>query len=44
MSDQASDSRDPRPDSEVLGRAGIFRDHNCSRCRNSERPCVQGNP
>jgi hypothetical protein len=25
MSDQAPDPRDPRPDSEMVGRAGIFR-------------------
>jgi hypothetical protein len=40
MSDQAPDSRDPRPDSEMVGRAGIFLDHNCLRRRNGERPCA----
>jgi hypothetical protein len=41
---QAPDPRDPRPDSEMVGRDAIFRDHNCSRCRDGERPCVRGNP
>jgi len=33
------DPRDPDP-----SRSGIFRDHNCSYCKNGEKPCVQGNP
>ena len=35
---QAPDPRDPRPDSEMVGRDAIFRDHNCSRCRDGEAP------
>jgi hypothetical protein len=35
--EQAPDPRDPRPDSEMVGRDAIFRDHNCSRCRDGER-------
>jgi hypothetical protein len=41
---EPTDPRDPRPDHEMVGRAAIFRDHNCSRCRSGERPCVNGNP
>jgi hypothetical protein len=33
------DPRDPDP-----SRAGIFRDHNCWKCRNGAHPCVAGNP
>ncbi len=33
------DPRDPDPT-----REGIFRSHNCSRCRHGEKPCVRGNP
>jgi hypothetical protein len=36
----APDPRDPRPDHEMIGRASIFRDHNCYRCRDGARPCV----
>lgn len=41
---RASDPRDPRPDSELRGRDSIFRDHNCSRCRDGEKACVKGDP
>jgi hypothetical protein len=33
------DSRDPDPSKE-----GIFRDHNCWKCRNGKDPCHYGNP
>jgi hypothetical protein len=33
------DPRDPDP-----SRPGIFRDHNCYRCRDGEKPCVNGSP
>lgn len=33
------DPRDPHPT-----RIGMFRDHNCSRCSNGVKPCVQGGP
>jgi hypothetical protein len=33
------DPRDPDP-----SREGIFRHHNCARCRSGEKPCVRGNP
>jgi len=33
------DLRDSDP-----SREGIFRDHNCWRCRSGELPCVQGHP
>jgi hypothetical protein len=39
-----ADPRDPRPDHEMVGRHAMFRDHNCSRCKSGERPCVSGNP
>lgn len=33
---------DPRePDN---SRSGIFRNHNCWKCRSGEKPCAQGNP
>lgn len=32
------DPRDPDP-----SRPGIFRDHNCSRCNDGQKPCVAGN-
>lgn len=35
----AIDPRDPDPT-----REGIFRNHNCSRCQNGAKPCVQGHP
>jgi hypothetical protein len=35
---------DPRPDPEMIGRNGIFRDHNCSCCKDGKRTCVSGNP
>ena len=41
---EIADPRDPRPDREMVGRHGMFRDHNCARCRNGERACVRGNP
>lgn len=25
-------------------RTGIFRDHNCWKCRDGEKPCAQGAP
>jgi hypothetical protein len=33
------DPRDPDP-----SRDGIFRNHNCHRCRDGQRPCVRGSP
>lgn len=33
------DPRDPDP-----SREGIFRDHNCTRCRDGKLPCVGPNP
>lgn len=33
------DPRDPDPTKE-----GIFRDHNCWRCNDGEKPCVNGHP
>lgn len=33
------DPRDPDP-----SRPGIFRDHNCYRCKDGTQPCVKGNP
>ena len=35
---------DPRPDPEMIGRNGIFRDHNCWKCKSGEKPCVVNNP
>jgi hypothetical protein len=43
-SSNAPDPRDPRPDHEMIGRNGIFRDHNCSCCKDGKRTCVSGNP
>ena len=34
-----TDPRDPDP-----SRPGIFRDHNCYRCKDGTQPCVGGNP
>ena len=34
--------RDPREPDPT--KTGIFRDHNCYRCKDGERPCVQGSP
>jgi len=34
-----TDSRDPHPT-----RTGIFRLHNCWKCKTGEKPCVSGNP
>jgi hypothetical protein len=39
-----TDPRDPRPDSEMVGRHPMFRDHNCSRCKSGDRACVRGDP
>lgn len=33
----------PKPDPHPT-RGGIFRDHNCWKCGNGEKPCVIGNP
>lgn len=33
------DPRDPDP-----SRPGIFRDHNCWKCRDGAKPCIVGNP
>lgn len=33
------DPRDPDP-----SRPGVFRDHNCWKCRDGQKPCVVGNP
>lgn len=33
------DPRDPDP-----SRPGIFRDHNCYRCKDGKQACVKGNP
>lgn len=33
------DPRDPDP-----SRLGIFRDHNCWKCKNGTEPCVKGSP
>lgn len=33
------DPRDPDPTKD-----GIFRDHNCWRCNDGEKPCVHGHP
>jgi hypothetical protein len=41
---KAPDPRDPRPEAEMAGRDGMFRDHNCYRCKDGERACVRGNP
>ena len=35
----AVDPRDPDP-----SREGVFRDHNCWRCKDGAEPCVVGNP
>jgi hypothetical protein len=36
---------DPREPRRLLpGMHPIFRDHNCSRCKSGEKPCVRGNP
>jgi hypothetical protein len=34
--------RDPREDDPT--REGIFRSHNCWRCRDGAKPCAQGAP
>jgi hypothetical protein len=45
MNDQQQpDPRDPRPDSEMVGRHPMFRGHNCSRCKSGDRACVRGDP
>jgi len=36
---QPRDPRDPDP-----SRPGIFRDHNCWKCKDGAEPCVKGNP
>jgi hypothetical protein len=28
----------------MVGRDGVFRDHNCARCESGERACVRGDP
>ena len=33
------DPRDPDP-----SRPGIFRDHNCWKCKDGQKPCASGNP
>lgn len=33
------DPRDPDPSKE-----GVFRDHNCWKCREGKKPCVRGEP
>jgi hypothetical protein len=33
------DPRDPDP-----SRPGIFRDHNCWKCKDGANPCAEGNP
>jgi hypothetical protein len=33
------DGREPDPT-----KSGIFRDHNCWRCKDGEKPCAQGHP
>lgn len=33
------DPREPDP-----SREGMFRDHNCWRCKDGAKPCVNGNP
>lgn len=35
----AIDPREPDPDKD-----GIFRDHNCWKCKSGEYPCANGNP
>jgi hypothetical protein len=35
----APDPRDPDP-----SREGVFRDHNCWKCNDGQKPCVTGNP
>ena len=38
----SENSLDPRdPD---YSRPGVFATHNCYRCRDGEKPCVQGGP
>ncbi len=37
--DGRPDPRDPRPDHEMVGRAPIFRNNNCWKCRSGELPC-----
>ncbi|MDE2097067.1 MAG: hypothetical protein KGL39_07460 [Patescibacteria group bacterium] len=44
MERQRHDPRDSRPASEMVGRAEVFRDHNCARCDSGLKPCVRGNP
>jgi hypothetical protein len=34
----------PHPMDPDPSRPGIFRDHNCYRCRDGAKPCVNGNP
>lgn len=34
----------PDPRDPDHSRTGIFVYHNCSKCRNGERPCVNGSP
>jgi hypothetical protein len=41
---RTTDPRDPRPDHEMVGRAEIFRNHNCYRCKDGALPCVRGKP
>lgn len=36
---QGLDPRDPDP-----SRPGIFRDHNCWKCKDGAEPCVKSNP
>lgn len=36
------DPRDPRSEEEMVGRNPIFRYHNCYRCQDGARACVQG--
>lgn len=42
MEQQRRDPREPRTDEELAGRAPIFRNHNCWKCRDGTRPCPNG--
>jgi hypothetical protein len=49
LTSQATDPRDltwisPDPRDPDYTREGIFRYHNCARCRDGQLPCVQGAP
>jgi len=39
LAEAATDPRDPHPT-----RQGLFRDHNCWRCKDGENACIRGDP